>query len=79
MSTVLDRYQELVASGQLRPDDDQRATVMRLHRLSAELDNLPVKGSIVWRVIRKPPPSPRGIYMWGGVGRGKSMLMDFFY
>ena len=79
MSTVLARYDDLLASGQLHPDPDQRATVLRLHALAQELDALPVKGSVIWRMIRKPPPVPRGLYMWGGVGRGKSMLMDLFF
>ena len=79
MSTVLDRYEALLASGELRPDPDQRATVARLHALASELDATPTKGSVLWRMLRKPPASPRGIYMWGGVGRGKSMLMDLFY
>ncbi|HWW65934.1 MAG TPA: cell division protein ZapE [Sphingomonadaceae bacterium] len=79
MSNVLDRYDALVASGQLRADRDQRAAAERLGALSAELAALPRKGSVLWRMLRKPPPAPRGIYMWGGVGRGKSMLMDLFY
>ena len=79
MSTVLDRYDALVASGELRPDAGQRAAATRLHALSADLAALPVRGSVLWRMLRKPPPVPRGVYMWGGVGRGKSMLMDLFF
>ena len=73
------RYDALLASGELRPDPDQRATVLRLHALAGELDATPDKGSVLWRMLRKAPPPPRGLYMWGGVGRGKSMLMDLFY
>ncbi len=79
MTGVLGRYDALVAAGELRPDADQRATVLRLDRLANELAEVPARGSVLWRMLRKAPPSPRGIYMWGGVGRGKSMLMDLFF
>ncbi|TVV75056.1 cell division protein ZapE [Sphingomonas solaris] len=79
MTGVLARYDALLAAGELRPDPDQRATVTRLDALAVELDAAPVKGSVLWRMLRRAPPPPRGIYMWGGVGRGKSMLMDLFY
>ena len=79
MSTVRDRYADLLATGQLRPDADQARTVERLHALAEELSVQPEKGSVLWRMLRKAPPPPRGIYMWGGVGRGKSMLMDLFF
>ncbi len=79
MTGVLDRYGTLVAAGELRPDPDQRSTVARLDRLARELAEVPARGSVLWRMLRKPPDPPRGIYMWGGVGRGKSMLMDLFF
>jgi len=79
MSSVGDRYQALLAGGELRPDPDQAATVERLHMLARELDAAPEKGSVLWRMLRRAPEPPRGLYMWGGVGRGKSMLMDLFY
>jgi cell division protein ZapE len=79
MSNILDRYQGLLDHGELRPDPDQRQTVQRLHSLALELEAAPEKGSVLWRMLRKAPEPPRGLYMWGGVGRGKSMLMDLFY
>jgi len=79
MTGVLARYEDLLAHGELRPDADQRATVLRLDALAAALGAQPAKGSVLWRMLRRPPPPVRGLYMWGGVGRGKSMLMDLFF
>ncbi len=79
MTSVLTRYDEMLASGELRPDPDQRATIERLDALAVALETQPAKGSVLWRMLRKPPAPVRGRYMWGGVGRGKSMLMDLFY
>ena len=79
MSSVIARYDALVAAGELRPDSDQRAAAERLERLQRELEATPPRGSTLWRLLRKAPEPPRGLYMWGGVGRGKSMLMDLFF
>ena len=79
MPDVLTRYAALVAAHELRPDPDQLHAAERLHRLADELAAAPEKGSVLWRMLRKAPVPPRGIYMWGGVGRGKSMLMDLFF
>jgi cell division protein ZapE len=79
VSSVISRYQELVTAGELRPDPDQQRTAERLDRLAQELADQPQRGSVLWRMLRKAPVPPRGLYMWGGVGRGKSMLMDLFF
>ena len=79
MTTVIDRYEDLLASGELRPDPDQRATIEQLHALATALAAQPARGSLLWRMLGKAPAPVRGLYMWGGVGRGKSMLMDLFY
>lgn len=76
---VAERYAALVAAGELRPDPEQAAAAERLGRLQEELEAVPPRGSILWRLGGKKPPPPRGVYLWGGVGRGKSMLMDLFH
>ncbi len=73
------RYQALIANDELKPDADQDACAQRLAQLQDELEAIPPRGSVLWRMFSKKPTAPRGIYMWGGVGRGKSMLMDLFY
>ncbi len=75
---VRDRYAQLVSAGELRPDPVQAATADRLGHLQDALEAVPPRGSILWGLAKARPPSPRGLYMWGGVGRGKSMLMDLF-
>jgi len=79
VTTVLNRYHALVAAGELRPDPDQEAAAARLDILQKELEAVPPRGSTLWKLLRKAPEPPRGLYMWGGVGRGKSMLMDLFF
>ncbi len=79
MSSVIARYQALVAAGELRPDAAQRAAAVRLTTLQDELEAVPARGSLLWRLTRRKPDPVRGSYLWGGVGRGKSMLMDLFH
>lgn len=76
MASVIARYEALLAAGELRPDPQQHAAALRLDRLQRELETSQPNGLL--RRLRKPKPV-RGIYMWGGVGRGKSMLMDLFH
>jgi cell division protein ZapE len=77
MSGVLERYVALVAAGELRPDPDQRAAAERLQRVQDELVAAREPGAVA-RLFGKGPQRVRGVYLWGGVGRGKSMLMDLF-
>lgn len=74
MSAVLAAYDALVAAGELRPDAEQAAAARRLDALAAELEQPRTTG-----LFRKRIVPPRGVYMWGDVGRGKSMLMDLFF
>jgi cell division protein ZapE len=77
MSGLLARYQALVAAGELKPDPDQRAAAERLAKLQQELETERGEG-FLGRLFGRKDASPRGVYIWGGVGRGKSMLMDLF-
>jgi cell division protein ZapE len=76
---VLDRYHALVTAGELRPDATQADAAARLDKLQTDLEAVPPRGSVLWRLGKAKAPPPRGLYLWGGVGRGKSMLMDLFY
>jgi cell division protein ZapE len=80
VSGVLVEYQRLVDAGELRPDPDQRAAAAKLDALAAQLEVRPEKPGLLGRLFgARPAPAPRGLYVWGAVGRGKSMLMDLFH
>lgn len=79
MTDVLSAYQALVTKGELRPDPAQAAAAARLRHLATELEAVPKRGSTLWRLMGRKPAAARGVYLWGGVGRGKSMLMDLFF
>ena len=79
MSGLLSRYEELIAAGELQPDPDQRRAAERLDRLQKDLEAERPGGGFLSRLFgSKDEAPPQGVYMWGGVGRGKSMLMDLF-
>ena len=81
------RYRELVRSGAIHADPAQRAAVEKLQLLHMRLaDYDPAKGKQValgWlgfgRKGAKADKALTGLYLFGGVGRGKSMLMDLFF
>lgn len=74
-------YEARVAEGGLAADPAQRAVALRLEALRKALETAapaPRRGVFGGWFGAAPPEPPRGIYLWGGVGRGKSMLMDLF-
>ncbi|MGX9356267.1 cell division protein ZapE [Roseobacteraceae bacterium S113] len=75
MSQLRDLYDSRIADGTLHPDPAQSAVLPELERI-AEALAAPVKKGGLFRKAK--PEAPRGLYLWGGVGRGKSMLMDMF-
>ncbi|HEX4296113.1 MAG TPA: cell division protein ZapE [Rhizomicrobium sp.] len=72
--SFLTRYRKAVASGALKPDAGQERVAAKLQALSTALRT--------WRPGRRlfggSRTPPRGLYIWGDVGRGKTMLMDMF-
>ena len=75
------RYEALVRSGALDRDPAQERLVARLDALETRLrERLRGKsGALNWLFARRADPPPRGLYVWGEVGRGKTRLMDIFF
>lgn len=78
-ATVAELYRETLERRGFAADDSQYAAVLRLQRVYEEWMAYKAKRSSALRRIVVRPPLPRGAYLWGGVGRGKSFLMDSFY
>ncbi|MBL9053391.1 MAG: AFG1 family ATPase [Tabrizicola sp.] len=77
--TLTEIFDARVAAGTLRPDPAQHAVLPRLEALRVWLEaNAERKVSLFAGLFAKPVTPPKGLYLWGGVGRGKSMLMDLF-
>ena len=60
-------------------DPSQRRAVERLQRLYEEWSAYKARRNSTLRRLLVKPPLPKGVYLWGAVGRGKSFLMDAFY
>jgi len=74
------------AAGEIHADPVQEKVVLRLQAVYdqlAAMANHPAKPGLLSRLglgrTPKPPNGPHGLYIWGPVGRGKSMLMDLFF
>ncbi|RYC29149.1 cell division protein ZapE [Lichenibacterium minor] len=81
LTSVLDRYRARVARGDLQADAAQEAVAAKLDALAAALAaGAADKPSLFGRLFgAKPEEAPRGLYVVGDVGRGKTMLMDLFH
>jgi cell division protein ZapE len=77
--TLTEIYEARVASGTLRADPAQHAVLVPLESLRQWLEeNATRRVGLFAGLFARPIPTPKGMYLWGGVGRGKSMLMDLF-
>lgn len=70
------QYKSRLDAGTLKPDPEQGAAIAELDRLYHEIVAYKPKSGFFRKKIAPPP---KGIYMHGGVGRGKTMLMDLFF
>lgn len=83
--TVTARLNAEVAARRLQPDPAQSAAALRLDALSDALRRQPLNlgekllSAIPWLAGDAAQAPPRGLYLWGGVGRGKTLLMDLFF
>ncbi|MFP2239052.1 cell division protein ZapE [Pseudescherichia vulneris] len=89
--TPTSRYLQALKEGTHQPDDVQREAVSRLDSIYQELVNSPAAaapasgglrakfGKLLGKRESTSSAPVRGLYMWGGVGRGKTWLMDMFY
>jgi cell division protein ZapE len=83
--TVTERLSAEVAAGRLDVDPAQQDAAARLDRLSEDLRRRSptftqrMRLHLPWLPFGADHAAQRGLYMWGGVGRGKTMLMDWFY
>ncbi|MDO8799395.1 cell division protein ZapE [Phenylobacterium sp.] len=75
-SSLQAAYDARLAAGAIRPDPAQVAGLKALVRLEGDLEGAEPSGLAAF--FRKPE-AQRGVYLWGPVGRGKSMLMDLFF
>lgn len=90
-STPLARYEQALSEGEFRPDDVQREAITRLDALQQALvarqqSAAPATSGLLGRLSKligkeknETPQPVRGLYMWGGVGRGKTWVMDLFF
>lgn len=76
-----ERYQDQLRASSLKADPEQERAVIALQSLLASIESKNSQGILqsILSVFKAPPSTKQGVYLHGGVGRGKSMLMDMFF
>ena len=76
---VVSVYEQSLSKRGFVSDPSQRLAVERLQRLYEEWSAYKARRNTALKRLLVKPPLPKGVYLWGPVGRGKSFLMDAFY
>lgn len=82
--TPSQRYRDAISSGRIVADPEQERILVHLDALQQRIDSAgSAQRGTSWlsRLLpgAKPDPGVQGLYLWGGVGRGKTFLMDLFF
>lgn len=77
--TPLERYQQAMATGQFYADPYQQQIIQQLQMIYQQWCQRHGNKTLLGRFIKASAAPVRGLYLWGGVGAGKTWLMDLFY
>jgi cell division protein ZapE len=79
MADVVALYEQSLSKRGFLSDPAQRRAVERLQQLYEDWSAYKARRNSALKRLLVKPPLPKGVYLWGPVGRGKSFLMDAFY
>jgi cell division protein ZapE len=77
--TLAEKYRAQIAEGVIEPDPAQAAAAAKLDALASSIRHWRRKRHGFASFLSRSEPAPKGLYIFGAVGRGKTMLMDLFF